>query len=127
MQICAEYGIVLDDLERISVKLLHSKTGAALAKHLYGQPEEVYQAIFWHTTGKADMTTLEKIIYLADYMEPNREFSGVDKLRKLCYEDLDGALLLGLEMSIEELCERGVPIHKNTLGARDWLLEHRKG
>lgn len=127
LQICAEYGIVLDDLERGSVKLLHSKTGAALAKHLYGQPEEIYQAIFWHTTGKANMTLLEKIIYLADYMEPNRDFPGVEKLRKLCYEDLDAALLLGLEMSIEELGERGVPIHKNTQGALDWLLENRKG
>ncbi|MEA4954860.1 MAG: bis(5'-nucleosyl)-tetraphosphatase (symmetrical) YqeK [Pseudoflavonifractor sp.] len=127
LQICAEYGIVLDDLERGSVKLLHSKTGAALAKHLYGQPEEIYQAIFWHTTGKADMTLLEKIIYLADYMEPNRDFPGVEKLRKLCYENLDAALLLGLKMSIEELCERGVPIHKNTQGALDWLLENRKG
>ena len=114
-------------MERISVKLLHSKTGAALARHLYGQPEEICQAIFWHTTGKADMTRLEKIIYLADYMEPNRDFPGVEELRKLCYEDLDAALQMGLEMSIEELRERGVPIHRNTQGALDWLLEHRKG
>ncbi|MGE9971821.1 nicotinate (nicotinamide) nucleotide adenylyltransferase [Candidatus Pseudoscillospira sp. SGI.172] len=127
LQICDEYGIVLDDLERISVKLLHSKTGAALARHLYGQPEEICQAIFWHTTGKADMTRLEKIIYLADYMEPNRDFPGVEELRKLCYEDLDAALQMGLEMSIEELRERGVPIHRNTQGALEWLLEHRKG
>lgn len=127
LQICAEYGIVLDDLERVSVKLLHAKTGAALAGRLYGQPEEVCQAIFWHTTGKADMTVLEKIVYLADYMEPNRDFPGVEELRELCYKDLDAALLLGLKMSINELGERGVPIHKNTLGARDWLLERRKG
>ena len=110
-----------------SAKLLHAKTGAALAKHLYGQPEEVCRAIYWHTTGKADMTKLEKIIYLADYMEPNRKFDGVEDLRRLCGEDLDGALLLGVRMSIEDLNERGVPIHKNTQAAMDWVLEHRKG
>ena len=51
----------------------------------------------------------------------------MEELRKLCYEDLDAALLMGLEMSIDDLNERGVPIHRNTQGARDWLLEHRKG
>ncbi len=127
LQICGEYGILLDDLERVAVKLLHSKTGAALAKHVYGQPEEVYWAIFWHTTGKPDMTLLEKIVYLADYMEPNRDFDGVEELRRLCYEDLDAALQMGLEMSISDLRERGVPVHKNTQGALDWILEHRKG
>lgn len=127
LAICGQYDIGLDDMERRSAKLLHSKTGAALARHLYGQGDEVYWAIYWHTTGKADMTTLEKIIYLADYMEPNRKFDGVEELRRLCYEDLDRALLLGVRMSIEDLNERRVPIHKNTQGAMDWLLEHGKG
>ncbi len=127
LQICEKYGIELDELERVSVKLLHSKTGAALARDVYGQPEEIYWAIFWHTTGKADMALLEKVIYLADYVEPNRDFPGVDELRKLCYEDLDGALRKGLEMSIEDLKLRGEPVHQNTQLALDWLLEHGKG
>ena len=127
LDICERYGLALDEMEVGSAKLLHAKTGAALAKHLYGQPEEVCRAIYWHTTGKADMTKLEKIIYLADYMEPNRKFDGVEDLRRLCGEDLDGALLLGVRMSIEDLNERGVPIHKNTQAAMDWVLEHRKG
>lgn len=127
LQICDEYGIVLDDLERASVKLLHAKTGACMAKHLYGQPEEVFWAIFWHTTGKADMSLLEKVLYLADYMEPNRDFPGVDDLRRLSYEDIDKALLMGLEMSVEDLNERGVPIHKNTQEALDWLKGSKRG
>lgn len=127
LAICKAYGIVPDELETDSAKLLHSKTGAALARHLYGQNDEVYWAIYWHTTGKADMTLLEKIIYLADYMEPNRDFDGVEELRRLCYEDLDAALHLGIQMSIDDLNERGVPIHKNTQGALDWLLTHGKG
>ena len=74
LDICEEYGVRLDALEQKAVKLLHSKTGACIARGVFGQPDAVYDAIFWHTTGKADMTTLEKVLYIADYMEPNRDF-----------------------------------------------------
>ena len=100
---------------------LHSKTGACIAKYVFGEPEEVYQAIFWHTTGKADMSLLDKILYMADYIEPNRDFDGVERLRKLAYTDLDQALLLGVEETIADMKQRGVPIHTNTQQARDWL------
>lgn len=121
LAICDQYGVELDELERVAVKLLHSKTGAALAKHVFGEQEEVCQAIFWHTTGKADMTLLEKILYIADYMEPTRDFEGVDELRRLAYTDLDAAVILGAEMSIEDMRQRGNPIHPNTRAARDFL------
>ena len=120
--LCAKYGVELDELEQKAVKLLHSKTGACIAKYVFGEPEEVCQAIFWHTTAKEDMTLLEKIIYMADYIEPNRDFAGVEHLRALSYKDLDKALLLGVETTIQEMEERGLPIHKRTLMARDWLL-----
>ena len=121
LHLCEKYGIELDSLERQAVKLLHSKTGACIAKYVFGEPEEVYQAIFWHTTGKADMSLLDKILYMADYIEPNRDFEGVERLRKLAYTDLDQAMLLGVESTIEEMQQRGVPIHTNTQQARDWL------
>lgn len=120
--LCARYGVELDELEQKAVKLLHSKTGACIAGHVFGEPEEVCRAIFWHTTAKEDMTLLEKIIYMADYIEPNRDFPGVERLRALSYEDLDKALLLGVETTIEEMEERDLPIHRKTLMARDWLL-----
>lgn len=119
--ICRRYGMELDELERVAVKLLHSKTGAALAGDLFGQPQEVVDAIYCHTTGKADMTTLEKIIYLADYMEPNRAFEGVEEMRKLAFEDLDRAVLMGCEMSVEEMRQRNKTLHPNTQAALDWL------
>ena len=122
--ICQQYGVPLDDLERAAPKLLHSKTGACMARHLFGEADEVYQAIFWHTTAKADMTTLEKILYVADYMEPNRDFDGVERLRRLAYEDLDKALLLGVETTVQEMRDRQLPVHSNTLQARAWLREH---
>ena len=121
LALCKQYGVALDEMERGAVKLLHSKTGAALARYVFGEPEEVCQAICWHTTGKADMTLLEKILYIADYMEPTRAFEGVEKLRELAYADLDAAVLLGTEMSVEEMQQRGSPIHPNTLAARDFL------
>ncbi len=119
---CKQYGIPLDDLELRSEKLLHSKTGACMAKYVFGQPDEVYDAIFYHTTGKGDMTTLEKIIYLADYMEPNRDFDGVEQLRTLAYEDLDAAVALGCEMSIQEMEEKGREVHPNTIAALESLI-----
>ena len=127
LQLCAKYGIVLDELEQQAVKLLHSKTGACVARHVYGVSDDIYEAIFWHTTGKADMTLLEKLLYIADYMEPTRDFPGVERLRALAYEDLDAAVLLGCEMSIQEMAERGLPVHPNTVKARDWLRSKTKG
>ena len=121
LSLCAKYGIILDDLEKVSVKLLHSKTGSAIARYEYGMPEIVYDAIFWHTTGKPDMTLMEKILYIADYMEPTRDFDGVEKLRELVYKDLDAAVLLGLEMSVEDIASQGNPVHKNTQEALDFL------
>lgn len=123
LKLCRKYGIPLDDLERQAVKLLHAKTGACIARYVFGEPDEVYEAILWHTTGKADMTLLDKVLYMADYIEPNRDFEGVDRLRELAYTDLDRAMLLGVDATIREMEERGYLIHTNTLSARQWLLD----
>ena len=84
-------------------------------------PEEICSAIFYHTTGRADMTLLEKILYIADYMEPSRDFDGVEQLRKLVYRDLNAAVRLGLEMTMEEMKGYGSPVHEKTLEALDFL------
>lgn len=125
--LCAAAGVEVDPLERDNPKLLHAKTGAILARDLYGQPREVYDAIYWHTTGREGMALLEKILYVADYMEPNRDFDGVDEMRRLAWSDLDGALLMGLQMAIDDLKERKLIIHHNTQEAYDWLIQQRKG
>ena len=121
LALCRRYGIQLDELEQKALKLLHSKTGAAIARDVFGVDDDIYSAIWYHTTGHANMTKLEKIIYLADYIEPSRDFPGVDKLRKVCYEDLDRGLLMGLEMTIEEMTSMGNPVHHATIEARDAL------
>ena len=121
LELCRRYGIALDELEQQALKLLHAKTGAALAREVFGVDDEIYGAIWWHTTGRAGMTLLEKILYLADYIEPSRDFPGVEALRRTCYEDLDKGLLLGLEMTVQEMEAMGNPVHRATLEARDAL------
>ena len=88
LKLCRKYGILLDDLEQEAVKLLHAKTGAAVARDMFGVPDEIYEAIFWHTTGKADMTLLEKIIYIADKIDPGRGYD-ITRQKAVCLQDLD--------------------------------------
>jgi nicotinate-nucleotide adenylyltransferase len=125
LQLCKEYDIMTDNVEKAEVKLLHAKTGAAVAGDIYGASKAVCHAILWHTTGRADMTLLEKIIYIADYIEPTRDFDGLDVLRSLAYSDLDEAIIRGLRMSIEDMRSRGITPHKRTAEALDWLIENR--
>ena len=125
LNLCEKYGIILDKGQLENEKLLHPITGAALARDIYGISDEVYEAIRWHTTGKPDMTLLEKIIYMADYIEPTRDFPGVEKLRTLAHKDLDRAMTLGLEMSLEDIKSHGVEPHRDTVEAYSWYSQQQ--
>ena len=125
--LCRKYGVALDEAERAAPKLLHAKTGAAIARAVFGVDGGVYDAIRYHTTGRAEMTVLEKVVYLADYIEPNRSFEGVDTLRAAVYEDIDKGLELGLRMSIEEIEERGGPVHGDTREAHAYIRAQIRG
>lgn len=121
--ICTQYGITLDAMEEQAVKLLHSKTGAAVARHVFGESDAIYDAIFYHTTGRANMSLMEKILYMADYIEPNRDFPELPRMRKLSYSDLDAAVLMGTDLAIEEMKEKRRPIHPNTTACYEQLRE----
>lgn len=121
LTLCDAYGIVLDDFSQRYPKTLHALTGALVAQRIFGENEAVVSAIRSHTTGKANMNLLEKIIYVADYMEPNRDFPGVENLRKLAFEDLNGALKLGLEMTVALLNRQGSEISPASRDALAWL------
>ena len=125
LKLCEKYGIILSSFQRDNPKLLHAVTGAAVAGAVFGENEPVCQAIRWHTTGKVEMSTLEKIIYLADYMEPNRCFDGVEELRSLVWKDLDEAMLLGLRMTMEQILRRGREVDPNSLAALQFLEERK--
>lgn len=121
LALCQKYGIPLRPFEVANDKLLHAKSGAAVAKGVFGECAAVVDAIFWHTTGKANMCLLEKIIYLADYMEPNRDFDGVELLRRFAWTDLDRAMLHAFEMSVALLESRGRAVDVNSRDALDFM------
>lgn len=120
-----EYGIIITNSELENPKLLHAVTGAEYARRQYGVSPEIADAIRWHTTGRPDMTMLEKVIYLADCIEPNRSYPGLEALREASYNDIDEAMRLALKMSIDVVTERGDPLHPATQDAYEWYC--RKG
>ena len=111
--------VSVDPVMRESKALMHSVAGMCLAESVYGVTDpQVLSAIRWHTTGHGEMTELEKIIYLADMIEPNRKpFEGLETLRGLCREDLDRAMHTALRMSLEHVQRQGKTLHPDTLAA----------
>ena len=124
LTLCSEYGIILDDFSRKYPKTLHALTGGYVAQRIFGENQEVVDAIFSHTTGKRDMNTLQMIIYIADYMEPNRDFPGVEDLRKAAYEDLHKAMELGLHMTLQHLARQGNEVSPASQEALAWLKQN---
>ena len=114
LQFCEKCGIIIPNFSEDYEATFHAFSGAAAAKLEFAVSDPVRDAIMWHTTGKADMTLLEKIIWLADYIEPNRTTPGVDEVRALAYEDLDAALVLAMEHSIRYMRSAGYPVHPAT-------------
>lgn len=110
LTLCSAYGTILDVFSTENPKTLHALTGSLVAERIFGENPAVVAAIRSHTTAKADMNMLEKIIYVADYMEPNRDFDGVELLRELAYTNIDEALKQGLKMTISMLVEQGKEI-----------------
>ena len=125
LTLCRCYGRILDDFSTQNPKTLHALTGSLVAERIFGENRAVVDAICCHTTGKADMNLLEKIIYVADYMEPNRDFPGVEKLRDLAYTDITQALELGLEMTLAMLKEQGRDISPESRDALIYLKNNR--
>lgn len=121
LTLCSEYGTMLNDFSRRYPKTLHALTGSLVAERIFGEKEAVVNAIRHHTTGKANMSLLEKIIYIADYVEPNRTIAGVDQLRHLAFTDLDAALKMGLQMTVSYLNEQGSEVSPESREALAWL------
>ncbi len=118
-ELCAKYNISLSDAERQNPSLLHAKLGAYIARDKYGvKDQEILDAITWHTTGKADMTTLEKIIFIADYIEPGRtKQKNLAQIRKMAFINLDETMYLIVKDTLEYLSTTPKTIDENTHGA----------
>jgi nicotinate-nucleotide adenylyltransferase len=121
LTLCAEYGIVLDEFSQAFPKTLHALTGSLVAERIFGENENVVSAICHHTTGRANMTLLEKIVYIADYVERNRDFPGVEEMRTVAYTDLDKAVLMGLESAVAHVKRQGQGLAPATMEALEFL------
>ena len=108
--------------------LTHSFLGAKIAETEYGITDsEILDAIAYHTTGRPDMSLLEKIVFIADYIEPNRDyFEGLDKVRELAYEDIDKAVITSLENTINYNKKKKRLIHPLGIAALEYLKREEK-
>jgi len=117
-------GIVIGDVERAMPLLLHAYIGAKMIHEIYGVDDAaIAQAIYRHTVGAADMTPLDKIIYFADMIEPNRNYPSVERLRALAETaELDEILLTAFSESIIFVVQKNSLVHPDTVAARNFLL-----
>lgn len=123
-----KYGVSLDPVEENTHKLLHGPLGACMIQDIFDIDDiEIIDAVRYHTTGKANMGILTKVLYIADYIEPNRTFEGVEELRRLSYEDIDKAIMVGVNWTFEELIEKESMFHPDTVHARNYLLLKARG
>ena len=119
-----ELGIPVDPVEAAQPILLHAKLGVYYAVHKYGvNPEdrEVLDAIRYHSTGTADMTDTARIVFLADLIEPGRDFEGVEAIREASWQDLDKGMFLSYDNTIRYLLEDGLLIHPDAIAGYNQL------
>lgn len=116
VKLCKKYGIALSKSELEVLPLIHAKLGAYLAKKKYEIEEErILNAILYHTTGRPDMTMLEKIVYLADYIEPGRKMiPGLTEVRKQAFVNIDHAVSLCAKNTLRYLEWQGRPVDPMT-------------
>ncbi|MBQ7921961.1 MAG: bis(5'-nucleosyl)-tetraphosphatase (symmetrical) YqeK [Clostridia bacterium] len=137
LQYCAEFGIIVAEEEKFSPKIFHARTAAAVAKRDFPEwvDEEILNGVRYHTTGRADMTVFEAIVYLADYIEETRTFPDCITLRQYFYENIEKAsdteeklavltdtMILSFDMTLRNLMEENAPIDSDTIAARNFYV-----
>lgn len=129
---CKENGIIMDDIEKLNVGLLHGKIGADICKRRYGFTTEMQNAIKYHTTGNEHMDKLAKVIFIADKIEENRKYKDnrkAEKLevaRKLAKENLDMAVLFEIDESLEYTISKKELIHIDSILTRNRIIIDNK-
>ena len=114
----SQFGIILSDVEKNAEKLWHAMSGALFVEHNLGvNDKEIIDAIRYHTTARAGMTQLDKILYLADFTSADRDYPDVDILRSIADNSMTDAIKYALAYSINDLLNRGKPIHPDTVAA----------
>lgn len=118
LQMFEEFGILLDTVEQAAPKLWHARLGAAFIERILGvQDPGILAAVRYHTTARAGMSLLEKVLYLADFTSADRDYPDVDVMRRRVDEGLAPAMAYALVFSMQELLDKRAPIHPDTLAA----------
>lgn len=124
MQLADDFSIKIDDISRESWGLIHGFVGAELAVREYEiDDKEIYDAIYYHTVGKADMPVLTKIIYLADGIEPLRNYDGVNEIRLIGKQNIDKAVVLYTDATIKHVINRGFLLHPAAVETRNFYVQ----
>lgn len=128
IDLCRKNRVELSDEELASPQVIHAKYGAYLVRHeIEIKDEDIINAVCYHTTGRPDMSTLEKIIFTADYIEPLRDkASDLDIARRLAFTDLDECVYEILSATVTYLRSKNASIVSDTLNAYEWYKSHRK-
>lgn len=128
LDVMKKAGIELSQLEMANPKLWHAYAGSAFLKcELNIDDEEMQSAVYYHTTAKANMSMLEEVIYIADYIADERDYDGVEEMRKLAFENIDEAVLMGTKFVVTDLARRELAIHPDTIGAFNYMCLKLRG
>ena len=123
MEMSFKYNADIDSIMLKEKALIHGPLGERMAKYIFAiQDLDILRSIKYHSTGRKDMTLLEKRIYIADYIEPGRSFSGVEKIRAKARVSLDEAILMTINNTIQYILSKGALIHPYTIDARNDIL-----
>ncbi len=122
----AENNIVLTDCERNAPKLWHAMAGSVYLQKTYGFDEEFIRAVRYHTTGRANMSLLEKIVFCADFISADRNYPGVDDMRERVKVSLEYCMEEGLRFTIDELVNALLPVHPDTIHAFNDICIHKE-
>lgn len=117
-------GFPVDEVTYKILDLIHAPASVYLCRKVFGITDiEILSSIRYHTTGKPDMSMLEKIIFISDIIEPSREFEDVEILRNMAYNNLDTALLYAIDFSIIYIIKKKSMLHPDTIYARNYLID----
>lgn len=117
-----KFDIIINELMFDNPELVHSHLGSFLAEEIYAvEDRDILNSIKYHTTGREDMSCLEKIIFIADFIEPERNFKAAEEVRKIAYVDLNKSIIMALDYTIKFLIDKEKTISVRSIEARNYL------
>lgn len=123
LEIIEKAGMTITDFEKSKKKFYHQISGAAYAKAVLGiEDEEILGAIRYHTTGRADMTLLEEIVYLADFISADRDYDDIDNIRAEAEKGKEQGMLYAAKYTIVSNIKKNSMLHPDTVNAYNWIL-----